>query len=155
MDTNNDWLVRMRRGFKKPDSLIQACAGLCRGAAIDHSPGLQPWVGQTRVRALKASPTRKAGAIRTELIDPIPTQLATNKLSRGRGRRRGRERCASRVAAEGRGWAVPVLFQYHAQHRVPLSGHLLVTPDPGLKPISANLAEALRNWVGFLSRRDA
>src|SRR6201997_5030651 len=100
MDTNNDWLVRMRRGFKKPDDLIQACAGFCREAAIDHSPGLQPWVGQTRVRALKASPTRKAGAIRTEHIDPIPTQLATNKLSRGRGRRRGRERCASRVAAE-------------------------------------------------------
>jgi hypothetical protein len=34
------------------------------------------------------------------------------------------------------------------------AGHLLLTPDPGRKPISANLAEALRNWVSFLSRRD-
>jgi hypothetical protein len=155
MDTNNDWLVRRRRGFKKPDSLIQACAGLCRGAAIDHSPGLQPWVGQTRVRALKASPTRKAGAIRTEHIDPIPTQLATNKLSRGRGRRRGRERCASRVAPDvrirgnntellERTPRSPLVRQsfrnalselHLATARLGmLSGRFNLLPNPGLKP---------------------
>jgi hypothetical protein len=51
--------------------------------------------------ALKASPTpRPRGAIRTEHIDPILAQLATNELSRGRGRRRGRERCASRMVPE-------------------------------------------------------
>jgi hypothetical protein len=72
--------------------------------------------------ALKAAPTRKAGAIRTEHIDPIPTQLATNKLSRGRGRRRGRERCASRVAAEERAlgcWGVASTSRA-LNNRVPL-----------------------------------
>jgi hypothetical protein len=150
MDTNNDWLVR-RRGFKKPEGLIQACAGLCRGAAIDHSPELQPWVGQISVRAMKVAPTRKAGAIRTEHIDPIPTQLATNKLSRGRGR----ERCASRVAPDvrirgnntellERTPRSPLVRQsfrnalsglHLATARLGmLSGRFNLLPNPGLKP---------------------
>src|ERR1700756_5339745 len=69
--------------------------------------------------ALKASPTRKAGAIRTEHIDPIPTQLATNKLSRGRGRRRGRERCVSRAATDGVWPRLGVLIRLCARTSVP------------------------------------
>ena len=63
---------------------------------------------------------------------------------------------------------VCVLIPPPPQHRVPLFLLRPIFPelprtgrapfyesrDPGLKPISANLAEALRNWVGFLSRRD-
>jgi hypothetical protein len=37
------------------------------------------------------------------------------------------------AAADARLWAARVIF-HRARHRVPLSGHLLLSPDPGLKP---------------------
>ena len=40
------WFKRMAR----------ESVGFCRGAAIDYSPGLQPWVRQIETRALKVAP---------------------------------------------------------------------------------------------------
>jgi hypothetical protein len=119
--------------------IARESVGCCRGAAIDHSPGLQPWVRQIERSALKALPTRYAGAIRTEHTDKFQLQTPTNKPSRGRGRRRGRERCASRVAPDVR--AIGELNTPFAEHtpRSPLSGRGRVGAFPRAKALGYSL----------------
>ncbi|HYZ71757.1 MAG TPA: hypothetical protein VE641_01680 [Chthoniobacterales bacterium] len=52
--------------------------GFCRGAAIDYSPGLQPWVSQTETRALKVAPdVSVTGGVNT----PCPEHTRRSPLS--------------------------------------------------------------------------
>jgi hypothetical protein len=113
----------------------EVSGGFCREAARDHSPGLQPWVRQIETRALKASPARCAGAIRRRRNTPILQYSNTPPArNRGRGRRRGRVRSASRVAPDvcAIGGINPPFPE--RTRRSPLSGRFNVSPNPGLKP---------------------
>ena len=57
--------------------IAQESVGFCRGAAIDHSPGLQPWVRQIETSALKVAPdVRAIGGIST----PFPEHTARSPL---------------------------------------------------------------------------
>jgi hypothetical protein len=62
--------------------MARESVGFCRGAAIDYSPGLQPWVRQTETSALKVAPdVRAIGGINTS----FPEHTPRSPLS-GRGR---------------------------------------------------------------------
>jgi molybdopterin-binding protein len=115
----------------------------CREAAIQNSPGLQPWVNR---------------------VGQTPCLSA---IVRGNGTTEGKWRPMSCV------WQIRVLFHHRAQHRVPLfrlrpitrsyggqAGHLCQRPDPGLKPwavlysrFAAKSDEPLRNVPIFLVAR--
>jgi hypothetical protein len=114
---------------------VEVSGGFCREAAVDYSPGLQPWVRQIETRALKAPPPRCAGAIRRRRNTPIlQYSNAPPARNRGRGRRRGRERSASRVApVVRRTRGINTLFPKRTR-RPPLSGRVTASPNPGLKP---------------------
>ena len=57
IDANNEWLsMRWRLGLKGLDIIARVYRGFCREAAIEYSPGLQPWVRQTKTGALKVAP---------------------------------------------------------------------------------------------------
>ena len=57
MNANYEWL-RMPGGWrlKRLDIIAPVRGGFCREAAIEYSPGLQPWVRQTKTGALKVAP---------------------------------------------------------------------------------------------------
>jgi hypothetical protein len=62
--------------------IARESVGCCRGAAIDHSPGLQPWVRQIERSALKVAPdVRAIGGLNTPFAEHTPR----SPLS-GRGR---------------------------------------------------------------------
>jgi hypothetical protein len=45
---------------------VEVSGGFCREAAVDYSPGLQPWVRQIETRALKVAPdVRRTRGINT------------------------------------------------------------------------------------------
>jgi hypothetical protein len=84
--------------------IARESVGCCRGAAIDHSPGLQPWVRQIERSACLSA-------------------VVLGKWDEG-------GKVAPDVRAIG-GLNTPLAE--HAP-RSPLSGRLTVSPNPGLKP---------------------
>jgi hypothetical protein len=142
--------------------LVGLAATRLYNIAQGFSPGLR-----SAQFALKASPTRYAGAIRrghqyssTPTLHPPGIEDEDDDEDENEAPQEWRPRRVLRCDC--------VLIPPPPQHRVPLFLLRPIFPelrrtgrapfyesrDPGLKPISANLAEALRNWVGFLSRRD-
>jgi len=97
--------------------IARESVGCCRGAAIDHSPGLQPWVRQIERSALKALPTPRGGVQFGE----------------------GNPRTASRVAPDVR--AIGGLNTPFAEHtpRSPLSGRGRVGAFPRAKALGYSL----------------
>jgi hypothetical protein len=62
MNANNGWLrMRLRLVLKALGVVGRGYGRFCREAAIQNSPGLQPWVGRIKARALKVAP--EVGAI--------------------------------------------------------------------------------------------
>jgi len=103
----------------------------------DSARGFNPGFGISKEGALEALRTpRPQGAIPTMRNTPV-LQNSMTPLARirGRGRRRGRERNASRVAPDRRRLA-KMLRQYRSRSfsGATFRAHLVGTPDPGLKP---------------------
>jgi hypothetical protein len=59
-------MMESRLTMKWFNRIAEMSAGFCREAAVDYSPGLQPWVRQVETRALKVAPdVRRTGGINT------------------------------------------------------------------------------------------
>jgi hypothetical protein len=118
----------------------------------DSARGFNPGYGKPRGAALKVLPTpRTRGAIPTMRNTPVlqNSRIATRSVAgaaitplariRGRGRRRGRERSASRVAVERRDPVLPPLSirpRSCPAHRIwrPFRARRAIMRYPGLKP---------------------
>jgi hypothetical protein len=75
MEQSVTCVLARRGGFEKT---AQEPVGFCRGAATDHSPGLQPWVSPIETRALKMAPD--VGAI-GGVNAPFPEHSPRSPLS--------------------------------------------------------------------------
>ena len=125
MDTNNERLSRRWRFvLKRLDSGTPVCRGFCRAAAIEYSPGLQPWVDRSKACAL---PVRRSKGMWDE----------GGKL-------------APDVRALG---GINTPPPEHTL-RSPLSGRIDASPNPGLNPWAVfcnRLAVKAADFKGFSS----
>jgi hypothetical protein len=60
----------------------EVSAGFCREAAVDYSPGLQPWVREIQTRALKVAPdVCETGGVNTQFPEPTPRSPLSGRFN--------------------------------------------------------------------------